>query len=141
MIRVGSLVVILCSVIHCAWGIGLLVAPFRTTGIDLILTLSHSNHVVAGLIFISAGLLATVSTWSYFDKAIIHVLLFMPQQTLLFISMIGALQSMSLGRFADGVPRPLLFIFIDQIYLVVLCFFHIFAIIMGYGLKRSVRFV
>ena len=141
MLRLGSLVIIAASVMHIAWGLALLFTPLHTTGIDLILQLCQGSNVAAGLVFIAAGLLATVSTWSVFDRVLTHVALFMPQQFLLFVSMIGALQCITGGHFADGVVRPPVFIFVDQIYLIVTCFFHIFAVILGYGLRTVVKFV
>ncbi len=140
MFRLGSLVIISISIIHGAWGIALLQATLQTTGIDLMMHLCGGN-VLAGLAFIAAGMLASISTWSTFEDPMTHIALLMPQQFLMFVSMVGAMQSMFLGRFADGIVRPPMFIFVDQVWLIVLCIAHVAAIVLGYGCRRTIKFI
>ncbi len=54
----------------------------------------------------------------------------MPQQILLMMSAAGAVESMWLGQFADGVLRPHTFIIADQIYSILAAIGHTVAIIM-----------
>lgn len=140
MTRIGSLLIVAVSAIHCAWGVALMVSPLRITGISLILELCRGNNYLAGLIFILAGLLATISVWSNLRTQLRHLMMFLPQQFLLFVSMIGSIESIASGSFPNGEHISPLFVFVDQIYLIVLCFFHIFAIIIGYGFRRVIRF-
>ena len=52
------------------------------------------------------------------------VFLVLPQQFLLLVSAIGAIFCVIDVKFADSAVYPRLFIFVDQIYLVLLCVAH-----------------
>jgi hypothetical protein len=52
------------------------------------------------------------------------VFLVLPQQFLLIASAIGAVFWVIDGKFTDGAVYPRPFIFVDQIYLVLLCVAH-----------------
>ncbi len=113
--------------------------PLHTSGIDVVLAICNQDHVLTGLTFIFAGLVASISTWHNYNNIMIHALLFTPQQFLLFISAIGVIQAMITGHFADGTVRSWQFIFVDQVYLVILCVGHAFAMICGYGFRSTAQ--
>jgi len=55
--------------------------------------------------------------------------LLLPQQTLLIITAIGAVLAAISGHYADGVPRPTLFILADQFPPILIAAAHTVAIV------------
>jgi hypothetical protein len=94
----------------------------HTTGIELVLDLSFGSHIIAA-IFCAAVSLAAVAA-IFCRNLTLCVFLVLPQQFLLIASAIGAVFCVIDGKFADGAVYPRPFIFVDQIYLVLLCVAH-----------------
>ncbi len=85
------------------------------------------NHIVAA-IFCAAVSLAAVAA-IFCKNLTLCVFLVLPQQFLLIASAIGAIFCVVEGKFADGAVYPRPFIFVDQVYLVLLCVAHGWQII------------
>jgi hypothetical protein len=107
---------------HLSWAAALLFAPFHTTGIQLVLDLAFGSHIIAAMICAMVSLAAVASIFS--RHVTLFIFLVLPQQFLLIASAIGAVYCIIDGRFADGASYPRPFIFVDQVYLILLCVAH-----------------
>jgi len=117
-----SIVILIASAMHLSWAAALLFAPFHTTGIQLLLDLVFGSHVIAAMVCAAVSLAAVAAIFS--KRLTLFVLLVLPQQFLLIASAIGAVYCIIDGRFADGASYPRPFIFVDQVYLILLCVAH-----------------
>src|SRR5262249_28521617 len=116
------IVILIASAIHLSWAAALLFAPLHTTGIELLLDLSFGSHIIAAILCAAVSLAAVAAIFC--RNLTFCVFLVLPQQFLLIASAIGAVFCVIEGRFADGAVYPRPFIFVDQIYLVLLCVAH-----------------
>jgi len=116
------IVILIASAIHLSWAAALLFAPLHTTGIELLLDLSFGSHIIAAILCAAVSLAAVAAIFC--RNLTLCVFLVLPQQFLLIASAIGAVFCVIEGRFADGAVYPRPFIFVDQIYLVLLCVAH-----------------
>lgn len=57
------------------------------------------------------------------------LLMLLPQQTLILVSLVTALTAMFNGTFADGVPRPHSFIIADQFPAVLIAILHVYSLL------------
>lgn len=117
-----NLIVVLCSLLHMSWGAALLFGPLHTTGIELILALALGNNIIAAIVLMAVASSALAGLFC--GNLLASVFLLLPQQFLLIASAIGAIFCMIEGRFADGASYPRPFVFVDQIYLVLLACGH-----------------
>ena len=116
------IVIVIASAMHLSWAAALLFAPFHTTGIQLVLDLAFGSHIIAAMICAVVSLAAVASIFS--RHVTLFIFLVLPQQFLLIASAIGAVYCIIDGRFADGASYPRPFIFVDQVYLILLCVAH-----------------
>jgi hypothetical protein len=116
------IVVLIASAMHLSWAAALLFAPLHTTGIQLVLDLSFGSHIIAAILCAVVSLAAVAAIFC--RNLMLGVFLVLPQQFLLIASAIGAIFCVIDGKFADGAVYPRPFIFVDQIYLVLLCAAH-----------------
>src|SRR4030095_16544593 len=116
------IVILIASAMHLSWAAALLFAPLHTTGIQLLLDLSFGSHIIAAILCAAVSLAAVAAIFS--KNLMLCVFLVLPQQFLLIASAIGAVFCVIDGKFADGAVYPRPFIFVDQIYLVLLCVSH-----------------
>ena len=86
------------------------------------LDLSFGSHIIAALLCAVVSLAAVAAIFC--RNLMLGVFLVLPQQFLLIASAIGAIFCVIDGRFADGAVYPRPFIFVDQVYLVLLCVAH-----------------
>jgi hypothetical protein len=85
-------------------------------------------QAVAPLLLISAAFMAITG---FFLRRKVHTLLFLvPQQILLFLSAGSSFKAIWQGHFADGVVRSHAFIMADQAPVILIAFFHAWAIIL-----------
>lgn len=125
--RMISIMVLFAIVLHLVWA-WLLVfdpSPLNVNAIDALYRYIHPAPVLI-VVIMSAALMALAGIFT--TKPWI-LLLLIPQQALLMMSAAGAIESMWLGQFADGVLRPHSFIVADQIYSVLAAVGHTTAII------------
>ena len=116
------IVILIASAMHLSWAVALLFAPLHTTGIELVLDLSFGSHIIAAIVCAAVSLAAVAAILC--RNLTLCVFLVLPQQFLLIASAVGAIFCVIDGRFADGAIYPRPFIFVDQIYLVLLCIGH-----------------
>jgi len=116
------IVILIASAMHLSWAAALLFAPLHTTGIQLVLDLSFGSHIIAAILCAVVSLAAVAAIFC--RNLMLGVFLVLPQQFLLIASAIGAIFCVIDGKFADGAVYPRPFIFVDQIYLVLLCVAH-----------------
>jgi hypothetical protein len=116
------IVILIASAMHLSWAVALLFAPLHTTGIQLVLDLSFGSHFIAAILCAAVSLAAVAAIFC--RNPTLFVFLVLPQQFLLIASAIGAVYCVIDGKFADGAVYPRPFIFVDQIYLVLLCVAH-----------------
>jgi hypothetical protein len=116
------IVILIASAMHLSWAVALLFAPLHTTGIELVLDLSFGSHIVAAIVCAAVSLAAVAAILC--RNLTLCVFLVLPQQFLLIASAVGAIFCVIDGRFADGAIYPRPFIFVDQIYLILLCIAH-----------------
>jgi hypothetical protein len=86
-----------------------------------------------GLLLILAATMACLGF--RMKNKIDNVLMLLPQQLLLYLSAGGAIEAIWRGHFADGVERSHAFLLVDQCPLVLIAFFHSWALmlILKYG--------
>jgi hypothetical protein len=116
------IVILIASAMHLSWAAALLFAPLHTTGIQLVLDLSFGSHIIAAILCAVVSLAAVAAIFR--RNLMLCLFLVLPQQFLLIASAIGAVFCVIDGKFADGAVYPRPFIFVDQIYLVLLCVAH-----------------
>lgn len=135
-------------ILHGLWGISLIFgdSPYYTTGLSIFIDI-FKIELVSGtiLLFIVACAILSIY-WEEKVNIMICVLLLIPQQFLTVISAGAAINAIVESAFPDGVVRPRLFIFNDQVHAVLLMIFHTAAILEMYGketvsnlLKRMIR--
>ena len=129
-----SWVVYLAVIIHLAWGISLLIDPAPRMVTSIAFTSDFfSNRIIEGLVFIVVSLMAGADIIFSVKKSILGILMLIPQQIILILSATGAVTAMIFHQFPDGIERPFLFIFSDQLPAVLLAVFHTCAIWQHYG--------
>lgn len=115
-------------VMHLIWAVGLGIEPgsINATGLHAVLVLARSPEM-------AAFIFASVATLAMFGVAFHHpglrVALILPQQGVLWFSVIGATNAMYLGQFADGVQRAHWFLIVDQIPVVLIAIGHTAALL------------
>ncbi|HUK49762.1 MAG TPA: hypothetical protein VLV18_01905 [Terriglobales bacterium] len=119
--------------LHLFWGIFILLsdAPLFTTPIhtvaEIVEIVSGTNRYAVSAVFLIAAILSYVGLRS--KRNLTGVLLMMPQQSLLVLTAIGGILAAINGHYADGVPRPSMFILADQFPPVLIAAAHTLAIV------------
>ena len=113
---------------HFCYGVAVLIAgqAYMTTAIAGV-----SKYLSAwqtGLLFVGVSALACRAMF-HESRGWRHLLLLIPQQLVMMYSAMGALIAMAHCQFADGVPRPFGFIFVDQCPIVLSAIFHTAALL------------
>lgn len=125
--RSVSIIVICSIVLHLFWAGAILVdhSALNTNSINALYRYVHEPNLLAAVL-VATSVLAIAGI---FTSTPLIVLLLIPQQLVLMAAAGGAIESMWLGQFADGILRPMAFIAADQIYSVVIAIGHTVAII------------
>ncbi len=122
--------ILFATLIHYIWGIVTILPPGeQTTGTSSVKALFGGDDVTVGVIFLIAAFCASIALCHTFERTWLNVLLVMPQQLLLLVSSIGAIECVWAGQFADGIVRSHEFILEDQAPIIILCYLHAVAII------------
>ena len=128
------------STLHIVWAIGLIFSPVRvyTTALSSIYTIfpfPHQWNITPTALIISSTLALLGILYPFREpifngnQFIIKVMLILPQFFLILVSAMGAMQATSAGHFADGVMRPQMFIFLDQVYPIMFAAFYMIVIV------------
>ena len=125
--RVVSAMVLCAVCMHISWAISIAFDPSTLDGtaVHALYRVIPSRWVVAT----SCAIAAAMAIAGIINRGQYGVLLMIPQQILLLFSAAGAVEAMYLMQYADGVLRPLGFIFGDQIGSVWMAVWHSVAII------------
>jgi hypothetical protein len=118
---------------HGVWGVVLLFTsnPLHTTALDSLAVLVP-NQVTDGVIYLAVSVLSFGGLWRQRGRSLRRLALMLPQQFILSLSSIGAIAAVARGSFADGAPYPRDFIFVDQLYTILIAWFHSFALVEHY---------
>lgn len=115
--------------VHVGWGVLLLIseAPTGTTPIYWLAQIT-GLHYLLGAIFLGV---AAMSSWGllFAENTRALVAWAWPQQMVLLFTSVSALAAVVSGEYADGVPRPHLFILADQLPALTIAVFHTAALV------------
>lgn len=117
------------SAIHALWLVAVILdsSALNATGLAALLNAFGSRPAVAVALAVSTSL-ALTGLYRPCENRFARIAMLMPQQFLLVLSAGGAAQAIFSGHFADGVLRPVAFIFADQLHYVLKAAFHTGAI-------------
>lgn len=121
---------------HWVWG-GLLLTDTAPLGVTSINSLTHFGFVTApyvGLMFLTVAFLAAISRATPKPVGILFIL---PQQLVLIVSALGAVEAMRTGTFADGTVRSIPFLIADQIPAILIAVFHILCVYTTYFYREN----
>ncbi len=121
--------VMIAIAMHFIWTAGLLIEPsaIHATGLHTMLIISQ-NSAAAAAIFGASAVLACAGL--AIRRRWLRVTLLLPQQAALWVSVVGAMNAMALGMFADGVFRTHWFLIVDQIPVVLIALGHTAALLL-----------
>jgi hypothetical protein len=122
-----SIMVLFAIVLHLWWAATLAIdnSALNVNAISALYRYIHPLPLLVVVITVAA----TMALIGLFTKLPWVLLFLIPQQALLMMSAAGAIESMWLGQFADGIIRPHAFIAADQFYSVLAALGHTIAII------------
>lgn len=114
---------------HMIWSIGLVFDhdAIHATGLQTVLVIAR-EPIWAAFLFGTVAFLAFLGivvhqTW-------VRVILILPQQVVLWFSVVGAGHAMYLGQFADGTIRSHWFLIVDQVPVILIAMGHTAALLM-----------
>jgi hypothetical protein len=130
-VLVGRYPITICiaCIMHLIWTVGLLIDAdaIQATGLYTVLIVAQ-DAFGAALIFGGVAILACIGLHIGWNRTL-GVFLILPQQVVLWFSVVGALHAMYLGQFADGVQRAHWFLIVDQIPVVLIAVGHTAALL------------
>ena len=119
--------------LHAIWGIFLLWSPDDIGATPLaLLHIFLRNRTFESAIYLLASL-GTVAMLSHWIPRHWSLLCGLPQQFLLMVSAGGSLWAVIIGQYADGVPRPWVFILADQLPAMLAALCHTGALLVFHG--------
>jgi hypothetical protein len=131
LVLVGRYPISICMacIMHMVWAVGLMLEPgaINATGLYTVLIVARDT-ITASAVFGSVAILAMVGLRTGWDRAL-GVLLILPQQIILWFSVVGAAHAMYLGQFADGVQRAHWFLIVDQLPVILIAVGHTAALL------------
>lgn len=113
---VGSdLAILLTILLHIGEGLTFVATnqASGSIGMAALLSIFGTRALAAATLFVTAGL-AVVGQWHAGIRPAVRFLLLLPQLSLLIITALGAVAAILASHYADGVPRPWIFIAWDQ---------------------------
>jgi hypothetical protein len=122
------LIIVYAILLHFTWAISLSIDPAAgyATAVHTLLNFVPD----ASAIGIYSGVAALATIGMFCRKSFLKAVCMLPQQFIMMVSAGGAIWSMWLGQFADGVQRPHAFLIADQAPAVIAAMLHTYAIIM-----------
>jgi hypothetical protein len=124
-----SISISLAIAMHLVWSVGLVLdgRAINATGLHTMLSITHDPGYAA-LLF---GVVALMALCSMFvRRSWLTVALLLPQQAALWVSVVGAINAMAIGQFADGISRGHWFLVVDQIPVVLITLGHTAALLL-----------
>ena len=103
---------------------------YLVTSLGELSILTDANNIAIGIILIAVALMSMYSMRLYKHQKNLRasLLLSLPQQFILMLSMMSAFEAINVSHYADGVERPQLFIFIDQLPAILAAILHTLAL-------------
>ncbi len=128
--RAVSIMVLYATLLHITWGLMILGddSALRGNALDSIFKIFPYPDGVALLLF-GAAMMALVGTVAH-TKGFWVALLLIPQQILMMITAAGAIESIWLGQFADGVIRSHMFIASGEVNNIIAALCHTTALVL-----------
>ena len=124
------IIILYCIFLHILWGV-LLVVDYTSGNITTLYDLTHLFGHALPYILIGVASLAAYPL--FFSMGLVwSIIMIIPQQLILMISAMTAINAMICGCFADGVIRSHLFLVSDQGTFVLAAIFHTLALIGSY---------
>ena len=114
--------------LHVLWAIALLIDPVSAQWATAPHALAQIFNGYTAIILIAVSVVTLGALWKIRHSYLLVGLL-MPQQFILCVSALGALNSILKGSFSDGVIRPIAFIFVDKLPAILAALMHTIAII------------
>ncbi len=128
---IGRYPISICMAIamHLVWTAGLLVEPsaLLATGPHALVLITSNAKLAASVLFVVASM-ALIGVAAFTPR--LRILLLLPQQVILWFSLIGATNAMWLGMFADGTERSHWFLVVDQVGVVLVALGHTAALLL-----------
>lgn len=128
-VSAGSIGLIgLAIIMHLVWA-GVLsfdADAINATGPHALLLIARRPDIAAGVLF-TVAVLAIVGC--SIEERVPRIVLLLPQQVILWFSLIGAANAMWMGQFADGTVRSSGFLVVDQIPVVLVALGHTAALL------------
>lgn len=128
------IIVLVAIALHGVWAVGLLIDPSAhyATAVHALMLLTKHTMVAALILLVVASSASLGIGWRrnvwVFPAHTVRAILILPQQCLLIMSSIGALSAMLASSFVDGVIRPLWFIVVDQVPVILITIGHFTAL-------------
>lgn len=126
--RYPAIAVLTACAMHLIWSIGLVLEPhaINATGLHTVLVVAQ-EPIYAAFLFGLVAMLAIVGVVK--PNPFERVMWMLPQQAILWFSVVGAGNAMYLGQFADGIQRSHWFLIVDQIPVVLIAVGHTAAML------------
>jgi hypothetical protein len=121
-----SSIILMVTCLHFAWGIILRLEPTAAWTTSLGIFTARTGEYASSLLFVSS-IMAVTAILSH--GRTVKVLLLLPQQAILQLAAGTVIVAVIRGAYADGTLHPPLFILQDQFWVLLLVFFHAFAIV------------
>ncbi len=128
------LIVAVAVTLHVIWAVGLIADPrsHYATAVHAIMLISDDTNVAAAILLCVAWLATLGIFWHTgvggVSSRVIKTLLFLPQQCVLIMSATGASGAILSSSFADGIVRPMWFIVVDQVPIILIMLGNFLAI-------------
>lgn len=123
--------------LHVMWGIVLLIqgTPSLITNLDELSHMVNGNVRAIGFVLIGVATLSIYAMvdYSHNGRRARGLLLLLPQQFVLTLSMFSSMHAVYSGHFADGIPSLPTFILLDQMPSILAAVIHTFAIFYYYS--------
>lgn len=121
--------IVITIMMHAVWSIGLMFdqEAINATGLHTVLLLARHPAVAA---FLFGAVAISAAGGLVIKQRYLRVFLILPQQLILWFSIVGAGYAMFLGQFADGIQRAHWFLIVDQIPVVLIALGHTAALLL-----------
>lgn len=123
-----SIMVLFAIALHYVWAVSLYVDSESMNATALYAIQKWIGHFGQHATLVALPIVATVALFGLFVRPMWFVIFLIPQQILLTMSAVGALEAIWISQFADGVVRSRGFLVADQSYSILASIGHTAAI-------------
>lgn len=115
------------AIVHLTWAVALLISREDAFGSTPLSPFQVLVSPWAAVLMITTSVMSLVA--SGFKNHLIRVMMFLPQQVVLYMSAMASAAAVASGHYADGVMRPPMFILTDQVGTIVLAIAYTIIVI------------